>query len=140
MTGKKNNPRTTTKYPNAKPGSLEGNTKAVVEKTQPYPRPIAPKPTNINAPPLDLSTQTILPAKKEELQVQETAEKPVKKQKTKDSVDTSSSEEDMDVDENNSAATESSIESQLQKLPLNGNAVATTSGTSNTSITASFQN
>ena len=80
MTGQKKNPRTVTKYPNAKPGSLEGNTKAVVEKTQPYPRPAGSKPTFINAPPLDPATQTVLPAKTDQLLAQETV-KPVKKEK-----------------------------------------------------------
>src|SRR5207245_813507 len=101
MTGKKNKLRTVTKYPNAKPGSLEDNTKTVVEKSQPYLRPIAPKPTYVNAPPLDLTTQSVLPDKNEQLQAQDTAIKPVKKHKNKDSVDTSSSEEEMDVDEEN---------------------------------------
>jgi len=138
MTGKKNKPRT--KYPNAKPGSLEDNTKTVVEKSQPYLRPIAPKPTFVNAPPLDLTTQSVLPDKKEQLTTQETAKKPIKKKKTEHSVDTSSSEEEMDVDEDKSAGTESSTETQPQELPLTGNAIASTSGTSETSTTASLQN
>ena len=138
MTGKKNKPRT--KYPNAKPGSLEDNTKTVVEKSQPYLRPIAPKPTFVNAPPLDLTTQSVLPDKKEQLTTQETAKKPIKKKKTEHSVDTSSSEEEMDVNEDKSAGTESSIETQPQELPLSGNAIASTSGTSETLTTASLQN
>src|SRR4051812_15276031 len=140
MTGKKNKPRTVTKYPNAKPGSLEDNTKTVVEKSQPYLRPIAPKPTHVNAPPLDLTTQSVLPDKNKQLQAQDTAIKPVKKHKNKDSVDTFSSEEDMDVDEEKSAGTESSIETQPQELSLSGNDIASTSGTSDTSTTASLQN
>src|SRR5947208_9243695 len=83
MTGKKNKPRTVTKYPNAKLGSLEDNTKTVVEKSQPYLRPIAPKPTYINVPPLDLTTQLVLPDKNEQLQAQVTAITPVKSTRTK---------------------------------------------------------
>src|SRR5439155_7419847 len=81
MTGKKNKPRTVTKYPNAKPGSLKDNTKTVVEKSQSYLRPIAPKPTYVNAPPLDLTTQSVLPDKNDQLAAQETAIKPIKKKK-----------------------------------------------------------
>jgi len=46
----------------------------------------------------------------------------------------------MDVDEEKSAGTESSIETQPQELPLFGNAIVSTSGTSDTSTTASLQN
>ena len=140
MTGKKNKPRTVTKYPNAKPGSLEDNTKTVVEKSQPYLRPIAPKPTYVNAPPLDLTTQSVLPDKNDQLAAQETAVKPIKKKKNEHSVNTSSSEEEMDVDEEKSAGTESSIETHPQELPLSGNAIASTSGTTDISTTASLQN
>ena len=96
MTGQKKNPRTVTKYPNAKPGSLEGNTKAVVEKTQPYPRPAGPKPTFVNAPLLDPATQTVLPAKTDQLLAQET----------------------VGPDDEESADTESSIETQPQEPPF----------------------